>query len=90
MVSLENFLELPAKEVAQLVRDSGPKVVVFPINGIRRWFMLEYGSRKFDDPIAAYYEAKRRLGFELEHNNFVSVSGTNWLTQRIVRILANR
>lgn len=34
------------------------------------------------------YEAKRRLGFELEANNFVSVSGTNWLTQRIARVLA--
>jgi predicted N-acyltransferase len=35
------------------------------------------------------YEAKRRLGFELEANNSVSVSGTNWLTKRIVRVLAH-
>jgi hypothetical protein len=34
------------------------------------------------------YEAKRRLGFELEPNNYVSASGTNWLTQPIVRALA--
>ena len=38
----ETFLNLPTAEVARLVRQAGPKVCVFPINGTRRWFMLEY------------------------------------------------
>ena len=29
-------------EVAQLVQDAGSQVCVFPINGTRRWFMLEH------------------------------------------------
>jgi tuberculosinol/isotuberculosinol synthase len=36
------FRSLPRAEVARLVRDAGPKVCVFPINGTRRWFMLEH------------------------------------------------
>jgi len=31
------------------------------------------------------YEAKRRLGFQLEQNNYVSICGANWLTRRFVR-----
>ncbi len=54
MISLEEFLRLPTEEVAKLVRASGSRVVVFPINGTRRWFALEYGSESFDDPIKAY------------------------------------
>ncbi len=65
MISLDEFLQLPVKEVAQLVRASGPKVVVFPINGTRRWFMLEYGDRKFDDPIAAYTDIVIKRHIEL-------------------------
>jgi tuberculosinol/isotuberculosinol synthase len=38
----ETFLELPTEEVAQLVHEMGPKVCVFPINGTRRWFVLEH------------------------------------------------
>jgi hypothetical protein len=34
------------------------------------------------------YEAKRRLGFELENNDYVSASGANWLTQRMIHIFA--
>jgi tuberculosinol/isotuberculosinol synthase len=36
------FHTLPRPEVARLVRAAGPKVCVFPINGTRRWFMLEH------------------------------------------------
>lgn len=36
------FLNLPTEELAQIVRTRGPKVMVFPINGTRRWFMLEH------------------------------------------------
>ena len=65
MIPLEHFLNLPTAEIAQLVRDSGPKVVVFPINGTRRWFMLEYGEQTFDDPIAAYTEIVIKRHIEL-------------------------
>lgn len=54
MISLQSFLQLSTQEVSQLVKASGSKVVVFPINGTRRWFMLEYGNRKFENPIEAY------------------------------------
>src|SRR6185436_12046554 len=42
---LETFLNLPTPEVAKLVRDLGPKVCVFPINGTRRWFTLEHPAQ---------------------------------------------
>jgi hypothetical protein len=41
-LDLSTFQNLPAEEIAKLVRADGPKVCVFPINGTRRWFMLEY------------------------------------------------
>ena len=63
--SLEKFLDLPDEEVAKLVRASGSKVVVFPINGTRRWFMLEYGDQEFEDPIAAYMDIAMQRHIEL-------------------------
>jgi adenosine tuberculosinyltransferase len=65
MIELEQFLELPTPDVAQLVKASGAKVVVFPINGTRRWFMLEYGKQKFDDPLAAYTDIVIKRHIEL-------------------------
>ena len=56
MIDLNEFLKLPTEEVARLVRASGPKVCVFPINGTRRWFMLEYANQHFADPVAAYMD----------------------------------
>ena len=41
-MDLETFQNLSAPEIAEVVRSSGPKVCVFPINGTRRWFMLEH------------------------------------------------
>jgi tuberculosinol/isotuberculosinol synthase len=41
-MDLDTFQALPAQEVAALVRQAGPKVCVFPINGTRRWFVLEH------------------------------------------------
>ena len=41
-MDLETFQNLPTKEVAKLVHTAGSKVCVFPINGTRRWFMMEY------------------------------------------------
>jgi tuberculosinol/isotuberculosinol synthase len=63
--SLEEFLELPTEEVANIVRASGSKVVVFPINGTRRWFTLEYGEQEWEDPIAAYMDIAARRQIEL-------------------------
>ena len=42
--TLETFLNWPTEKVAEVVRADGPKVCVFPINGTRRWFMLEHAN----------------------------------------------
>ena len=52
--SLEEFQHLPTEEVAQLVREAGPKVCVFPINGTRRWFILEYPEQAKTNFLEAY------------------------------------
>ena len=56
MISFERFLELPTDEVARLVKATGQKVCVFPVNGTRRWFMLEHADKIDDDFIAAYMD----------------------------------
>ena len=57
MIPFDRFLELPADEVAALVKATGQKVVVFPVNGTRRWFTLEHGDKIGDDFFAAYMDA---------------------------------
>ena len=57
MIPFENFLQLPTAAVAALVRATGHKVCVFPVNGTRRWFMLEHADKAADDFIEAYMEA---------------------------------
>jgi tuberculosinol/isotuberculosinol synthase len=42
-ISLEAFQTLPVEEVARLVKANGPTVCVFPINGTRRWYLLQSG-----------------------------------------------
>lgn len=54
-MDFETFQNLPACEVARLVRAAGPKVCVFPINGTRRWFMLEHPPQN-PDAMLAYFE----------------------------------
>ena len=54
MISCEHFLQLPTEEVAALVRATGPKVCVFPVNGTRRWFVLEYAQSIEGDFFEAY------------------------------------
>jgi len=54
MIPFETFLQLPTKEVAALVRATGQKVCVFPVNGTRRWFMLEHAEKIEDDFFEAY------------------------------------
>ena len=50
----DKFLNLPTEEVANIVRAGGSRVCVFPFNGTRRWFLLEYG-RDFDGDAAQNY-----------------------------------
>jgi tuberculosinol/isotuberculosinol synthase len=38
----KTFLALPTQDIAQIMRETASKVCVFPINGTRRWFMLEH------------------------------------------------
>ncbi|HXF85567.1 MAG TPA: hypothetical protein VNK49_09275 [Anaerolineales bacterium] len=57
MIPFERFLELPTDEVAALVQTHGQKVCVFPVNGTRRWFILEYGDQIEGDFFEAYMRA---------------------------------
>jgi tuberculosinol/isotuberculosinol synthase len=53
----DTFRSLPTAEVAQIVRAQGPKVAVFPINGTRRWFMLEHARQFGEGDLATTYIA---------------------------------
>ena len=57
MITFEQFLQLPTEEVAALVRADGQKVCVFPVNGTRRWFLLEHAGEIQDDFFGAYMHA---------------------------------
>lgn len=54
MIPFEHFLQLSTAEVSALVKAAGQKVCVFPVNGTRRWFMLEHGDEIGDDFFEAY------------------------------------
>ena len=55
MITFERFLQLRTDEVSALVKATGHKVCVFPVNGTRRWFMLEHGDEIINnDFIEAY------------------------------------
>lgn len=64
-MDLEGFLNLPTSEVANLVRLDGPKVCVLPVNGTRRWFLLEHPPSSWEgkDFLNAYHDlsVKRQL-----------------------------
>lgn len=63
----EEFQSLPIQEVAGMVRDGGGKVCVFPINGTRRWFMLEHPltEEKEELWLQAYMDIAGRRHIEL-------------------------
>jgi len=65
MMDIGTFLNLPTAEVARLVREAGPKVCVFPINGTRRWFMLEYPEQTATNFMEAYLQTAGRRHVEL-------------------------
>ena len=56
MISFERFLQLPTDEVSKLVQATGHKVCVFPVNGTRRWFLLEHGDKIGNDFFEAYMD----------------------------------
>lgn len=56
MIPFDDFLQLPTDEVAALVKATGQKVCVFPVNGTRRWFMLEHAEKIRDDFFQAYMD----------------------------------
>ena len=56
MIPFESFLELPAADIAARVRATGHKVCAFPVNGTRRWFLLEHGDEITDDFFEPYME----------------------------------
>jgi tuberculosinol/isotuberculosinol synthase len=57
VIPVERFLELPTGEVAALVQATGQKLIVFPVNGTRRWFMLEHAGAVGDDSFETYMDA---------------------------------
>lgn len=65
MITFEDFLRLPTESVAALVKSSGPKVCVFPVNGTRRWFMLEHAAEIQEDFFEAYMNASIKNHVEL-------------------------
>jgi tuberculosinol/isotuberculosinol synthase len=65
MISFEHFLELPVDEVAAIVKATGQKVVVFPVNGTRRWFMLEHADQVGNDFFQGYMDESIRNHVQL-------------------------
>jgi tuberculosinol/isotuberculosinol synthase len=63
IIDRETFLKMPTPEVAKLVRAAGPQVCVFPINGTRRWFMLEHEHKVDSNSGQIYVDiiAKRHI-----------------------------
>lgn len=52
-----HFQALSPSAVATIVREEGPRTCVFPINGTRRWFLLEHPPESPD-----YWDAYMELG----------------------------
>jgi adenosine tuberculosinyltransferase len=64
-VNSAEFQALPAAEVAARVREAGPKVCVFPINGTRRWFLLEHPPQPDADVLGVYLAAVEQRHVDL-------------------------
>jgi tuberculosinol/isotuberculosinol synthase len=64
-ISHEQFLEMPIKDVAELVRAGGVKTCVFPFNGTRRWFLLEHGNKQHTDIVGAYNDLTGKRYIEM-------------------------
>ena len=65
MIPFERFLQLSTVEVAALVRATGRKVCVFPVNGTRRWFVLEHAEKIEADFFETYLKISIQNHVEL-------------------------
>jgi adenosine tuberculosinyltransferase len=61
----QQFQNLSPSAVAEIVREKGPRVCVFPINGTRRWFLLEYPQDDAEDYWESYMDIAARKHVEL-------------------------
>jgi tuberculosinol/isotuberculosinol synthase len=75
-MDLEAFQNLSEAEVAGIVRASGSKVCVFPINGTRRWFMLEHTVPEGADWATTYCDVAAERHIELYRMFFDHGIGT--------------
>ncbi len=60
-----DFLNASPAQVARLVQAAGTQVCVFPINGTRRWFMLEHPAEARANFAEAYYRLVGQKYIEL-------------------------
>ena len=61
----EIFINLSSEEIAKIVRAGGSQACVFPFNGTRRWFLLEYGRENHVDPAQAYIDLTSKRYIEM-------------------------
>lgn len=61
-MNLEAFQNLPAHEVANMVRSFGTKVCAFPTDGTRRWYLLEHPG---ESSIERFLEIEMKRHIEL-------------------------
>jgi adenosine tuberculosinyltransferase len=64
-IDRETFLNLPTAEIAKIMQGLGPQTCVFPINGTRRWYMLEHGQENHRDPMEAYIDITSNRHIEI-------------------------
>lgn len=64
-MDIETFQALSKAEIAAMVRAVRSRVCVFPINGTRRWFMLEHPPKEGEDPIRRYLDVAGRRHIDL-------------------------
>jgi tuberculosinol/isotuberculosinol synthase len=61
----DQFLALSRAEIASLMRRDGDKICVFPINGTRRWFLLEHPPQQEKDWLSSYLVTAAQRHIEL-------------------------
>jgi tuberculosinol/isotuberculosinol synthase len=64
MMDATAFQKMATEDVAALLRREGGKVAVFPINGTRRWFLLEH-TPQGDDWLSEYSDIAAQRHIEL-------------------------
>jgi tuberculosinol/isotuberculosinol synthase len=64
-MDFSTFQQLPLTDIVQLVQRAGCKVCVFPINGTRRWFILEHPDLAASDFVNGYLQVAGQRHLEL-------------------------